>query len=162
MPLVLLVAVTVEAALNVYIEFLLACSKSTTYEGMKVKFSENIFVVRVTPTIRKWVVKRAYQPHLRNSFVSENKTYKACWGGGVELTKRQYFHHNTTASTHITTSTTTIIITATTTTATKAKTTTINSTPTVTTITTGATTTTTNKPKGIKAEVLCNIVTVLK
>ena len=68
--------------------------------------------------------------------------------GDVELTKRQYLHHNTNASTP-------------TTTATKAKTTTINCTPTATTIFTGATTTT-NKPKGIKAKILGNIVTVLK
>ena len=73
--------------------------------------------------------------------------------GDVELTKRQYLHHNTNASTPTTT--------ATTTTATKAKTTTINCTPTATTIFTGATTTT-NKPKGIKAKILGNIVTVLK
>ena len=47
MPLVSLVTATVKAALNVYTQCLLASSKSTTYEGMKVKFVENIYAVRM-------------------------------------------------------------------------------------------------------------------
>ena len=132
---------------------------------MKVKFSENISENLCCtddnlPSVMQ-VVKRAYQQYLRNSFVKLKLTTLVV--GDLELTKRQYLHHNTTASTPTTTTTITAntIITATTTTATKAKTTTINSTPTATTITTGATNTT-NKPKGIKAKILGNIVTVLK
>ena len=48
MPLVLLVTVTAEAALNVCTEFLTASSKSATYEGINVKCPENISVVRMT------------------------------------------------------------------------------------------------------------------
>ena len=144
MLLLSLVTVTLKAALNSYTQCLLASSISTTYEGMEVKISENI-----------WNFRNGISAIPEGTVSRVKLKLTTPYTGGAEQIKRQNMYNNSTASTPTTTTTTTIIITATTTT-TRAKTTIINYTPTATTITNIATTTT-NIPRGIQANILGNI-----
>ena len=137
---------------------------TTMPKGVKVKFSENICENFSCTENNLPFVCRLSKGHLSNipgtvSCVKLKLTIIVV--GDVELTKRKYLHHNTSASTPTSTTTAIIIITATTATATKAETPNINSTQNATIITTDAATTT-DKPKDIKANILGNIVTVLK
>jgi hypothetical protein len=130
MPLVSLVTVTVEVVLNKYTQCLLASSKSTTYEGMKVKFSGNISMLRKTACHPCAGCQIGHISKILGTVLCLKLKLTILVVGVVELTKRLYLDHNTNAFTPTTTATFTI-------TATKTKTTTINCSPTATIILTG-------------------------